>query len=466
MYPQLSSRTGASYPITGLASSISPSYTTATSGMVSKPYTTSYAGSGLATYGASYATPATYSTGASTLLSSPMTTSAAYSSPYSYSTATTATPIAATVASPTLTTMPTPLSTYGTTSFSTTKAAKVISGSTIPAVSTVPITNYGNYATVTKAAPLSNYSYTTPTVMGMGMSSANLLAMGNVISERIISAEECLALGVLRREEAGLAPAAVPMVQTMPVAGELQVDETAPPQEVPPAERPPRVIIICTSADRLEDGHPTGAWSEEITGPYYQFADAGCEVFIVSVSGGKITIDEASLGENFITENDKRFAQENGLALLENAASIGDFDLNDVDCIFLAGGHGTCVDFPNGLAQLVSDAAAMGKIVGAVCHGPLGLLGAITPEGQPLIEGKQVCGFSNEEEVAVGLAERVPFLLQNQMQELGAQYVCGEPWSEFAVRDGTLVTGQNPQSSVMAARLCLEGLGFTFGDPQ
>lgn len=329
----------------------------------------------------------------------------------------------------------------------------------MPAVSTVPITNYGM---VTKAAPLSNYSYTTPTyTTAASMSSANLLSMGNVVSERIMSSEECAALGVLRREEVA---AAMPIVETV-IAGEVQVDETAVPQEVDPAQRPARVIIICTSADNL-DGHPTGAWSEEITGPYYQFADAGCEVFIVSVSGGKITIDEASLGENFVTDNDRRFQQENGLALLENAASIGDFDLNDVDCIFLAGGHGTCVDFPNGLAQLVSDAAAMGKIVGAVCHGPLGLLGAITPEGQPLIAGKQVCGFSNEEEVQVGLHEKVPFLLQNQMQELGAQYVCGEPWSEFAVRDGSLVTGQNPQSSVMAARLCLEGLGFTFGDPQ
>lgn len=366
-----------------------------------------------------------------------------------------AAPFATTVAAPTMTMAPTYGATYGT-------GAKVIS-SPLPAstsFTTAPTTYRGS--TMGSTYPgITSYAAPTATVGAYaGMSSSQLLSMGTVVSERIISMEEAMNNGLVRQEvyQGLMEPALVQYAEPAVVVDE----QVAVDGEVP--QRPPRVIIICTSADNM-DGTPTGAWSEEITGPFYQFMDAGCETFIVSVMGGKVPIDEGSLSEQFFTENDKRFQEENGLQLLENTASINDIVLDDIDCIFMAGGHGTCVDFPNGLAQLVTDASAMGKVVGAVCHGVTGLVGAITPEGLPLLQGRQVTGFSNEEEVAVNLHEKVPFLCQNQMQELGAQYVCGEPWSEFAVRDGSLVTGQNPQSSVQAARLCLEAMGFTFEPP-
>jgi putative intracellular protease/amidase len=222
---------------------------------------------------------------------------------------------------------------------------------------------------------------------------------------------------------------------------------------------PPRVVIVCTSASDL-GGHPTGAWSEEITGPYYVFKEAGCEVYIASTQGGPVPIDQGSLSENFFTENDRRFQEEGGLQLLDNAFAISEVAADQIDCVFLAGGHGTCMDFEENLAQYVTDAAAFGRPIGAVCHGVIGLLGAINQDGTPLIAGRPVTGFSNAEEEAVGLADKVPFLLQDRMCELGASYTCGEPWTEYATSDGKIITGQNPQSSVLTAKLCVEAMSY------
>jgi len=215
-----------------------------------------------------------------------------------------------------------------------------------------------------------------------------------------------------------------------------------------------KVVILTTSASAMGD-HTTGAWSEEITGPYYVFKDAGCDVKIASISGGTIPIDAGSLSDQFKTDNDKRFESTGDIALLESSAPISSIAAADIDILFLAGGHGTCVDFPEGASQLVTDAYAAGKVVGAVCHGPMGLVNAKDGD-KPLVSGKKIAAFSDVEEGQVQLTEKVPFLLEAKMKELGASYVTGDPWSETAVLDGKLATGQNPQSSVKTAKLCLE----------
>jgi len=106
-----------------------------------------------------------------------------------------------------------------------------------------------------------------------------------------------------------------------------------------------KVVIVATSADKMGD-HTTGAWSEEITGPFYVFKDAGCDVEIYSVKGGKIPIDAGSLSGDFKTENDKRFEAGGDIAKLDGTKPIKDIDIKALDCLFLAGGHGTVVDFP------------------------------------------------------------------------------------------------------------------------
>ena len=90
---------------------------------------------------------------------------------------------------------------------------------------------------------------------------------------------------------------------------------------------------------------------------------------------------------------------------------------------------------------------ADGRVVAAVCHGPGGLIRAKKPDGTPLVAGLRVAGFTNEEEAAVGLQDVVPFALETTLRELGGKHEKGASWAPFAVRDGLLVTGQNPASS-------------------
>ena len=82
-----------------------------------------------------------------------------------------------------------------------------------------------------------------------------------------------------------------------------------------------------------------------------------------------------------------------------------------------------------------------GKVVGSVCHGPAGILEATGPDGKSIVNGKRVTGFCNTEEEAVGKTNKVPFLLEDRMKELGGKYEKQGDWADFALRDGRLVTG-------------------------
>eukprot|EP00746_Dinoflagellata_sp_MGD_P152634 gnl/MRDRNA2_/MRDRNA2_83794_c0_seq2.p1 gnl/MRDRNA2_/MRDRNA2_83794_c0~~gnl/MRDRNA2_/MRDRNA2_83794_c0_seq2.p1 ORF type:complete len:221 (-),score=50.10 gnl/MRDRNA2_/MRDRNA2_83794_c0_seq2:842-1504(-) len=215
-----------------------------------------------------------------------------------------------------------------------------------------------------------------------------------------------------------------------------------------------KTLIVSTSAVKMGE-HVTGAWSEEICGPYYVFKDAGCEVSVCSIEGGDIPIDAGSLSDQFKTENDKKMEEE-GSGPLKGTSKLADCDVTTFDIVFFAGGHGTCVDFPTDVVgETLSKALSAGKVVGAVCHGPMALVNAKTPEGEPVVKGKKVACFTDVEEGQVGLMEKVPFLLESKLKELGATVEASDPWSDHAVADGKLVTGQNPQSSVSCAKLSL-----------
>mmetsp|Transcript_40544 Transcript_40544/g.80084 ORF Transcript_40544/g.80084 Transcript_40544/m.80084 type:complete len:453 (+) Transcript_40544:72-1430(+) len=220
------------------------------------------------------------------------------------------------------------------------------------------------------------------------------------------------------------------------------------------------VLIVSTSAAKMGE-HDTGAWSEEICGPYYVFKDSGCHVTVCSVAGGDIPIDAGSLSDQFKTENDTKMIQA-GSGPLKGTKALADMKVEDYDIVFFAGGHGTCVDFPTDqVGAVASKAFQAGKVVAAVCHGPMALVNATLADGEPLVKGKKVAVFTDVEEGQVGLTEKVPFLLETKMRDLGAQVQSADPWNDKAVRDGKLITGQNPQSSVSVAKLALSAAGPT-----
>lgn len=222
-----------------------------------------------------------------------------------------------------------------------------------------------------------------------------------------------------------------------------------------------RILIVATSHDTLGDSNePTGCWAEELAAPYYIFKDAGAHVDVASIKGGKIPIDKASLGEGFVTDHVKRYLGDEELKhYVENSLSVKDVPTN-YDALYIPGGHGIVFDGPVDMdfIALGEKFWAEGKIVSSVCHGPAGLVAMKTSDGTSIIKGKKVCGFSNAEEAAVGKTDKVPFLLEDKLKELGGHYEAGPDWQPKAVADGRLITGQNPASSATVAELVLKAL--------
>lgn len=108
--------------------------------------------------------------------------------------------------------------------------------------------------------------------------------------------------------------------------------------------------------------------------------------------------------------------------------------------------------------QLIEDFFNNQKPIAFVCHSPAALVNVKAENGQPLVKGKHLTGFSNTEEEAVKLTKIVPFLLEDKLKELGAHYTNGSHWDSYVQQDGLLITGQNPASSEAVAQLLLKTL--------
>ncbi|WLR51041.1 type 1 glutamine amidotransferase domain-containing protein [Bacillus tianshenii] len=215
-----------------------------------------------------------------------------------------------------------------------------------------------------------------------------------------------------------------------------------------------RVLIVTTSESKINGkaDKNTGLWLEEFAVPYNEFKNAGLDVDVVSISGGKVPLDPNSLPEEEQPEFNEAKEQ------LKNTPKLKVENLNDYDAIYLPGGHGTMFDFPQSetLTEVVSDFARKNKPIGAVCHGPSGLVNATLEDGASIVSGKQINGFTNSEEEGMKLTDEMPFLLESKLKEKGGQFVRGDDWTDFAVTDGLLVTGQNPMSSASVARQLVE----------
>ncbi len=228
------------------------------------------------------------------------------------------------------------------------------------------------------------------------------------------------------------------------------------------AMRDRRIAMIATSVGTRPDGSPTGLWFSELTAPYWAFVDAGFAVDFASVTGGAPPIDPRSMtGPRGRGASVDRFeASPSAMAALAATPPLARLDAADYDALFLCGGHGTMWDFRESaaLTRLVEAVDRDGGVVAAVCHGPAGLLPAIRADGRSFVEGRRVTGFSNAEEDAVALTEVMPYLLEDELRRLGGSYTSAAIFEPHAVRDGRLVTGQNPASAGATAALTMEAL--------
>ena len=222
-----------------------------------------------------------------------------------------------------------------------------------------------------------------------------------------------------------------------------------------------KVLFVLTSHSELGNtGEKTGFWTEEFAAPYYELADKGVIIDIATPKGGQPPIDPKSEDPSAATEDTKRFDKDTELkAKLKETHKLADVKESDYDAVFYPGGHGPLWDLAtdkNSIA-LIADFYSNNKPVAFVCHSP-GALKNVKVNGEFLVKGKKLTGFSNTEEAAVGLTDVVPFLLEDALQENGATYSSIEDWHPYAVQDGLLITGQNPASSKLVAEKLLHHL--------
>lgn len=220
-----------------------------------------------------------------------------------------------------------------------------------------------------------------------------------------------------------------------------------------------KILMVLTSHDQLGNtGKKTGFWLEEFAAPYYVFKDAKADITIVSPKGGQPPLDPKSDEPDFQTAATRRFKEDaDAQAALANSLKLSDISADDYDAVFYPGGHGPLWDLAEdkNSIDLIETMFAAGKTVAAVCHAPGVFRRTEAPDGSPLVEGKSVTGFSNSEEAAVELTDIVPFLLENELQAIGANYSKSSDWHPYIVTDGNLLTGQNPASSEGVAQALL-----------
>jgi len=222
-----------------------------------------------------------------------------------------------------------------------------------------------------------------------------------------------------------------------------------------------KILFVLTSHEDLGDtGKKTGFWTEELAAPYYALADQGAEITLASPKGGQPPIDPKSEDPDAQTDATRRMAEDKELlGKLSNTTVLSDIKMEDYDAVFYPGGHGPLWDLAEDATsqKLIVDFYKAEKPVAFVCHAP-GVLKNVKVDGEYLVNGKNVTGFTNTEEEAVQLTDIVPFLVEDMLKENGGNYSKLGDWSPYAVVDGRLITGQNPASSEKVAEELLKML--------
>lgn len=223
-----------------------------------------------------------------------------------------------------------------------------------------------------------------------------------------------------------------------------------------------KILMVLTSHDQLgRTGLKTGFWLEEFAAPYYLFKDAGAEIVLASPLGGQPPIDPKSHEPDSQTEATRRFHSDpQAQAALAGTTPLGQVRAQDFDAVFYPGGHGPLWDLAEDTrsAALIESFLAQDKPVAAVCHAPAVLRDVKGPDGQPLVAGREVTGFSNTEEAAAQLTDVVPFSLEDMLKGHGGHYTRTGDWQSHVAVSGRLITGQNPASSEATAAALLAQL--------
>jgi putative intracellular protease/amidase len=224
-----------------------------------------------------------------------------------------------------------------------------------------------------------------------------------------------------------------------------------------------RALCIATNHGVLDIGVATGVFGSELTVPYYVFLDAGMQVDVASPRGGVVPVDPLSMKPEIRTPDDDRLLGDADFrARLADSLAIADVDFTAYDIIYFAGGWGAAFDLGQSdlLGRKVSEAYAAGRVIGGICHGPLGLLKARTPEGELLVKGRRLTAVTDKQIHELGVAI-TPLHPETALRQAGAlfegrHHKARDFFANHYVEDGDLITGQNQNAGPMVARLMMQ----------
>lgn len=225
-----------------------------------------------------------------------------------------------------------------------------------------------------------------------------------------------------------------------------------------------KILLVVTNVKMYASGNlETGLWLSELSHIYDAATKKGFEITLASPQGGESPLDPESLKSLVLDSASKKYLEDRAFReLLKNTKRMIDFNNEDFDLVYLAGGHGTMYDFPDdlGIQQIVGEQYEKGNKIGAICHGVGGLLNVRLSNGEYLIKGKKLTGFNWFEESIARRKKEVPFNLEKALKERGSKYQKALiPMTSHVVVDGNLITGQNPFSSKEMAKVVMEELG-------
>ena len=228
------------------------------------------------------------------------------------------------------------------------------------------------------------------------------------------------------------------------------------------------ILMVVSAADSLtmRDGsqHPTGFWAEELVVSHQELIKAGHTVHIATPGGAKPTVDQVSLQADQAGGQERADGFRAYLEQIDGELSsplvLADVDLSGYDAVVMPGGHGPMADLYQdvSLGKLLTQANNDGKIIAPFCHGPAGLLSAVDGDGTFAFAGRRVTVFTNEEELGGGTGENTPWFVEDELKNKGAVVDNGGAWTSHVIRDGNLISGQNPQSSADVAQEVIKAL--------
>lgn len=226
-----------------------------------------------------------------------------------------------------------------------------------------------------------------------------------------------------------------------------------------------KVLVVLTNSEYYDRAHKyaSGLWLAEATDFVDVVEQAGLEVDYVSPQGGVVPIDPMSLHwllTNRSTLNRYQSVQFQDRALTYSLNPV-QVKARDYVAIYYTGGHGVLADFKDNpaLKQVAEEIHQRGGYLCSVCHGLAGLLNLQNSDGSYLLQGRRATGFTTREEKLMGKAQAVPYHVEQIARERGCNFRRGIPFTPFALKDGRIITGQNPMSSHYVARLLVRSLG-------